>query len=115
MNSVTPMLGAEFRRSGYRPASDAASKRSALIALFFLFCLPLTETSPNETGLSKGPANPADIGNRCAVMAGREDRAYLNCPEPGPASQKATEGIRIRRPYTDRGESGTQRYAPRSP
>ena len=41
------------------------------------------EIGAEETpGLSKGPANPAEIGTRCAVMAGREDRAYLNCPEP---------------------------------
>ena len=40
------------------------------------------EISAEETpGLSKGPANPAEIGTRCAIMAGREDRAYLNCPE----------------------------------
>ena len=27
-----------------------------------------------------GGINPADIDWRCSIMAGREDRAYLNCP-----------------------------------
>ena len=39
------------------------------------------EIGDEETGLSKGPENPADIGSRCAVMAGRDDRAYLHCAE----------------------------------
>jgi hypothetical protein len=37
-----------------------------------------------------GGINPADIDSRCSIMAGREDRAYLNCsgfvsetPSPG--------------------------------
>ncbi len=37
-----------------------------------------------------GGINPAEIDSRCSIMAGREDRAYLNCsglvsetPSPG--------------------------------
>ena len=39
------------------------------------------EVADEDAGLSKGPADPSDIGTRCAVMAGRADRAYLNCAE----------------------------------
>jgi len=51
--------------------------RFILLALLLLMAESDTETS----GLSKGPLNPADIGSRCAVTAGREDRAYLHCSE----------------------------------
>ena len=50
--------------------------RCVVLALLLL----MTEAG-TETGLSKGPLNPADTGNRCSVMAGREDQAYLHCSE----------------------------------
>jgi hypothetical protein len=50
-------------------------------ALAVLLLLLATEVGGEEPGLSKGPADPADIASRCAVMAGRTDRAYLNCAE----------------------------------
>ena len=43
--------------------------------------LLMTDADTETTGLSKGPLDPADIGSRCAVTAGREDRAYLHCSE----------------------------------
>jgi hypothetical protein len=42
------------------------------------------ESGSEETGLSKGPENPAEIGSRCAVLAGRDDRAYLDCGKLAP-------------------------------
>jgi hypothetical protein len=52
-------------------------------ALAVLLMLAL-ESGGEATGLSKGPDNPADIGSRCAVLAGREDRAYLHCGKHAP-------------------------------
>jgi hypothetical protein len=52
-------------------------RRFIVLGLLRLMADADTETS----GLSKGPLNPADIGSRCAVTAGREDRAYLHCSE----------------------------------
>jgi len=55
------------------------------VALAALLALAM-ENESEETGLSKGPDNPADIGSRCAVLAGREDRAYLDCGKLAPPS-----------------------------
>lgn len=44
----------------------------------------------DDTGLSKGPANPADMGTRCAAIAGRDDRAYLNCGQQGKPTENAS-------------------------
>jgi hypothetical protein len=43
------------------------------------------EIGDEEAGLSKGFADPSPIGTRCGVMAGRTDRAYLNCADHDPA------------------------------
>jgi hypothetical protein len=85
--------------------------RYVVAALFF----PATIAAAQETGLSKGPLNPADIGTRCAVMAGRNDRAYLNCLEQHGAtvSPPAKEGARNQRRFTDHpgdGQSPAGRY-----
>jgi hypothetical protein len=61
------------------------------------------QSSNEEPGLSKGPTDPADIGTRCSVMAGREDRAYLNCaqqarpasPPTGVAAPEQPQGDRV--------------------
>jgi len=50
------------------------------------------EIDPDVDGLSKGPSNPADIGTRCAVMAGREDRAYLSCAEQATRPSGVSDG-----------------------
>jgi hypothetical protein len=85
--------------------------RSALPMLLLL----AMEIADEETGLSKGPANPADIGSRCAVIAGRDDRAYLHCAEQ--ARRRATaadeSGIPSDRPHVHPGWSDdgvTRRY-----
>lgn len=77
-------------------------QRYAVVVLW----LAAAEIGDEETGLSKGPANPADLGTRCAVLAGREDRAYLHCAEPTPATPKRREPVRLERSYTDQGRSG---------
>jgi hypothetical protein len=59
-------------------------RRGALAALLVL----AMESGSEETGLSKGPQNPADIGSRCSALAGREERAYLDCGKQ--ASQPST-------------------------
>lgn len=46
---------------------------------FAIALLLASEMGGEEVGLSTGPADPGDIGTRCSVMAGRTDRAYLNC------------------------------------
>jgi hypothetical protein len=89
--------------------------RRVLLALLLL----ATEVDTDEIGLSKGAANPADIGSRCAVMAGRDDRAYLDCAEAarrGATGGSATspEGPRPDRPGWSQG--GVRRpYHPRHP
>ena len=55
------------------------------------------ESGADETGLSKGPADPADLGSRCSVMAGREDRAYLDCGRRAPGVSTATDIIPLER------------------
>ncbi|HEX3179276.1 MAG TPA: hypothetical protein VHZ49_21560 [Methylomirabilota bacterium] len=67
---------------------DAPLKRSVAIGLMLL-ALDLDLEMP---GLSKGPADPADIGTRCAVMAGRADRAYLPCAQEAPGSSAVIGG-----------------------
>jgi hypothetical protein len=52
-------------------------RRCALSVLLLL----AAEVGGEEAGLSKGPADPSPIGTRCGVMAGRTDRAYLNCAD----------------------------------
>jgi hypothetical protein len=60
----------------------------------------------DQTGLSKGPENPADIGNRCAVLAGRGDRAYLDCAEQGRTARNVNEATGVERRRTDDWTSG---------
>lgn len=59
-----------------------AIRRVALATLLVL----AMQGEREETGLSKGPENPADIGSRCSALAGREDRAYLDCGKQAPES-----------------------------
>jgi hypothetical protein len=67
-------------------------RRAALAAL----CLGLiVEVGGEDAGLSPGPANPADIGTRCAVIAGREDRGYLNCAEQKRSAQRPRQVERV--------------------
>ena len=60
-----------------RVFGDRATRRCAFLTLLFL----TIESDPETIGLSKGSTDPADIGSRCAVMAGRDDRAYLHCAD----------------------------------
>jgi hypothetical protein len=60
-----------------RLIGESVTMRCTLLAFLFVTMDGDTDTS----GLSKGPLNPADSGSRCAAMAGREDRAYLDCME----------------------------------
>ena len=42
------------------------------------------QSGGEEPGLSKGLDDPADLGTRCSVLAGRDDRAYLDCGKQAP-------------------------------
>jgi hypothetical protein len=90
-----------LQRSGVDDDSAARSAMKRYLVATLL--LQAASVSAQETGLSKGPVNPADIGTRCAVMAGRDDRAYLNCLERHGAtvSPPVQEQARNQRPYTD--------------
>lgn len=74
------------------------------------------DVEADQIGLSKGVANPADTGSRCAVMAGREDRAYLDCAESARRGARAGEGTSRERPRPERpgwSQSGAKRpYRP---
>ena len=85
---------------------------------FVVLLLLAAEVGDEEAGLSKGPTDPSDIGTRCAVMAGRTDRAYLNCAEhdrraPRTGDPSASEGPvpRFRDTITD-GQPGRLYRAP---
>jgi hypothetical protein len=60
-------------------------KHSAVATLLVL----AMQSGSEEPGLGKGPADPADLGTRCSVLAGREDRAYLDCGKQAPTSSIA--------------------------
>jgi hypothetical protein len=81
---------------------------------FVLLILLGGEPGGDETGLSRGPADPADLGTRCAVMAGRDDRAYLKCAEPERAVPRPNDALRLDRPFTDHpgGDGRPRRYPP---
>jgi hypothetical protein len=88
---------------------DSVTRRSTLLTLLFL----TIESDPEAIGLSKGPMDPADIGNRCAVMAGRDDRAYLHCAEQAQRPAAASHGHSGRLRFDERGgrdDGGTRRY-----
>lgn len=71
------------------------------------------EIGAEETGLSKGPADPADIGSRCAVMAGRDDRAYLHCADEARRRTAPADGTGGTPPdrHSESGRDGvTRRY-----
>jgi hypothetical protein len=54
----------------------------AMLVFLMLFMVAYDVHAAEETpGLSKGSANPADIGQRCAPLMGRDDRAYLQCQQ----------------------------------
>jgi len=78
---------------------------------------PATERT-DETGLSRGDANPAEVGTRCAVLAGREDRAYLDCATQAPkptSSSDAALNDRLRIDPSGGGhENAGRRYPVRS-
>lgn len=97
------------------PGATAAplERRSALQILLLL----VLEIGAEETGLSKGAADPADIGSRCAVMAGRDDRAYLHCADEArrrTAPADGTRGTPSDRPRPEQSGGGqdgvTRRY-----
>ena len=74
--------------------------RCIVLALLLL----MTDADTETTGLSKGPLDPADIGSRCAVMAGRDDRAYLHCSDqtqPPAAPSHEQVGTSSPRPRLD--------------
>jgi hypothetical protein len=92
-----------------RDARDVAMRRCALVALLLL----AAETGSDETGLSKGPENPADLGSRCAVLAGREDRAYLDCAAQAPkasSNDAASQERSPTEPSVSGKEGGGRRY-----
>ena len=92
-------------------------RRWALLALL----VATMEADAEDVGLSKGPTNPTDLGTRCAVMAGRDDRAYLHCAEQlrRPATGEEAGALLPDRPrigHPARGHEGVGgRYAPRRP
>jgi hypothetical protein len=78
-----------------------------------MLLLLAAENNSEETGLSKGPVNPADLGSRCAVLAGREDRAYLDCAAQAPkaTTNDATLQDRLRTdPSVSGHDEGGRRY-----
>jgi hypothetical protein len=94
----------------------SAHGRSVLQILLLL----TLEIGDEETGLSKGPADPADTGSRCAVMAGRDDRAYLHCAEHARRRAVSTDETggtpsdRSRPDHSGGSHGGaTRRYLPR--
>lgn len=94
---------------------DISKSRYVALALVLLSM----ELDAGTIALSKGPTDPADIGSRCAVMAGREDRAYIDCAEQARRSPTVSEGRstffntpRLESPSDHRGD--TRRYPLRS-
>lgn len=85
-------------------------------ALAVLLMLAL-ESGGEVTGLSKGPDNPADIGSRCAVLAGREDRGYLHCGKHAPPAATSGGGAPTEpsrpEPFGVGREGTDRRYRPR--
>lgn len=102
------------------PSATAAplERRSALqILLLLAMEIGVMEIGAEETGLSKGAADPADIGSRCAVMAGRDDRAYLHCADEARQRTAPVDGTRgtlpdrLRPEHPEPGRDGvTRRY-----
>jgi hypothetical protein len=78
-------------------------RRGVLAGLLLL----IAETTSDETGLSKGPENPADLGSRCAALAGREDRAYLDCAAQAPKAS-SNDAPSPERPRTGPSGSATE-------
>lgn len=69
----------------------------------------------DETGLSRGDVNPTDLGTRCSVLAGRDDRAYLDCGAPASkpsSSSDATLNDRLRIDPSGVGHEGAGRRYP---
>jgi hypothetical protein len=73
------------------------------------------ESGADETGLSKGPADPAELGTRCSVMAGREDRGYLDCGRQAPSASRAKGVTPAEQSRTDSSTSGSDGTARRYP
>jgi hypothetical protein len=98
----------EGRHGACRPhRSDVANECSAMKRyMIAALLIQAASVSAQETGLSKGPFNPADIGSRCAVLAGRDDRAYLNCLETQGAPPSARPAVGTQRSITDHPDSG---------
>jgi hypothetical protein len=72
-----------------------------------------------------GGINPAEIDWRCSIMAGRQDRAYLNCPSLSDTAVKSGGAdvliktqplwrapIRAYEEHQGRGRGGTGAYGP---
>jgi hypothetical protein len=88
-----------------------AMRGYALAALVML----ALDAGADEVGLSKGAADPADLGTRCSAMAGREDRAYLDCGKHAPGVSTPT-GVAPREPgRTERSGSDSDNTARRYP
>jgi hypothetical protein len=88
-------------------------RQGALAALLML----VVQGDTDETGLSKGPENPADLGSRCAPIAGREDRAYLDCGRQGfqPSTSRGSGNVppeQLRPDQFGIGREGTGRRYP---
>lgn len=101
------------RRLDTRGNDRAVAMRRCALAVLLLLA---AQNASDETGLSKGPENPADLGSRCAVLAGREDRAYLDCAAQAPkaSSSDATSSERSRNEPSGPGkEGGGRRYLDR--
>jgi len=103
-----------------RTADVCGAMRRCGVLMLLLVALesgPATERT-DETGLSRGDANPAEVGTRCAVLAGRDDRAYLDCGTQAPkptSSSDATLNDRLRIDPSGGGhESAGRRYPVRS-
>ena len=79
--------------AGVRFALVASSGHVIRIRQLALLALLLSEieTGVESIGLSKGPIDPADIGRRCAPMAGRHDRGYLDCTGQAHRSSAVSE------------------------
>jgi hypothetical protein len=65
---------------------DVVMTHGAVAALLVL----AMQSGSEEPGLSKGLDDPADLGTRCSVLAGRDDRAYLDCGKQAPPASTSS-------------------------
>ena len=102
-----------------RSATAARLERRSALPILLLLAMEIGAMAigAEEAGLSKGAANPADLGHRCAVMAGRDDRAYLHCADEARRRMAPADGTRgtpsdgLRPEHSDSSRDGvTRRY-----